>query len=78
MSRRVLYISEKVFACRSIMAIPFVPENLGLYPSPDVSGWFRILDYQTPRGVSNGASLYLFHAWKISTGRGEKDSFVLY
>ncbi|KAI4481831.1 hypothetical protein M0804_009352 [Polistes exclamans] len=27
--------------------------------SPDVSDWFRILDYLNPRGVSNGASLYL-------------------
>lgn len=53
------------------------PWELGPYPSPDVSGWFRISDYQAPRGVSNGASLYLFHAWKISTECDEKDSFVL-
>lgn len=38
------------------------PWELGPYPSPDVLGWFRISDYRAPRGVSNGASLYLFHA----------------
>lgn len=62
---------------RSIMAIPFVPENLGPSLVRMSRAWFRISDYQAPRGVSNGASLYLFHAWKISTEYGEKDSVVL-